>query len=276
MVKLTREQHGVKAGDQIVIKGTVSFARTDKPIDGPALEKENQRRVGLGMMTSAPFRSIAIENPEVVKGENTPLANYYAQTVYTAKGSGKPTMSVESKSKFAPSYGHIQNGQIVEIADPQKNPAPGQVVYLMLQAFKPKDFNKLGSSFNAIVFEEGEIKFYESAGGNGLAGFGQALNMPVQGMTGQAPAPAEAPAAPAAQAPQQGGFGQAPVEQAPQQGGFGQAPVEQAPQQGGFGQAQTAPQPQADPFGQQQAQGQGSPFGNTGGNGTGFGNSPFA
>lgn len=180
MVKQTREQLGVKPGDRIILKGKVSFARIDKLVEGEALARENDRRAKIGMMPTKPFRSITIEEPEIVKGQGTPLANYYGQTVYTSKASGKKAISIDSKSLFAPQYGHIQNGKVVQIPDPKKNPAPGQVVYLYITAFAPKGFNRIGSTFDAIVFEEGDIKFYE--GTNSLVGFGQEMNMPVETM----------------------------------------------------------------------------------------------
>ena len=178
MSRQKREELGVKAGDKIIIKGNVSFARLDKLVEGEALDKENARRQKLGMLITKPFRSIAIENPEVVNGKGTPLAMFYGQNVYTSKGSGKQTMSFESKSLFPPTFGHMIDGKVVEMEDPQKNPAPGQEVYLMIEAYAPKGFSNLGSSFNAVVYGEGDIEYYEP--NNSLAGFGEAMNLDVE------------------------------------------------------------------------------------------------
>lgn len=210
MPNMTREQLGVKEGDKIVVRGKVSFARVDKLVEGEALAAENKRRTERGMIPSEkPFRSITIEEPEIVEGEGTPLAQFYGQKVYDA-ASGKKALSLESKSKFAPSYGHIQNGALVEMDDPQKNPANGQVVYLLIEAYKPKNYSKLGSSFNGIVFEEGEIKYYEGQGGSALAGFGKALGMEVKGKETSAPAAAQ-DAAPASTGSAFSGFAGAPI-----------------------------------------------------------------
>ena len=178
MAKAKREDFGVKAGDEIVIKGTVSFAQLDKLVEGQALIDENVRRKGKGMVQAdSPFRSITIENPEVVKGENTPLAKYHGQDVYTSS-KGVPTMKLESKSKFAPSYGHKldeENVQLME--DPQKNPNVGQVVYLYIKAYQSKGYPNIGSSFNGIVFEKGPIDFYGD--NSAISGFGKAFGMNV-------------------------------------------------------------------------------------------------
>lgn len=285
--KQTREQLGVKEGDKIILKGKVAFARLDKAVEGDALARENERRARLGMLHTKPFRSVVIEEPEIVQGHGTPLAAFHGQDVYNAKGTGKPTMSFESKSLFAPSYGHIQeNGTILEIADPQKNPAQGQVVYLMVTAFKAKGFNNLGSTFDAVVFEKGAIQFYEGKG-NSLAGFGQAMNMPVENMpmaVGQntsvnAPQGELVGAGVGQQEGNVGGFGSAPAGD-PNQGqvnaggfgGFGSAPAGDPNQGqastggfGGFGQANAGQNgATSNPFGVQgdALTNQGSPFGN--------------
>ncbi|WP_078598647.1 hypothetical protein [Evansella clarkii] len=290
MAKQTREQLGVKEGDQIVLKGKVTFARLDKAVDGEALVSENQRRARMGMLHTKPFRSVTIEEPEIVQGDGTALAQFHGQEVYNSKSTGKPTMSFETKSLYAPSYGHIQeNGTIMEIADPEKNPAQGQVVYLLITAFKAKGFNNLGSTFDTVVFEKGPIQFYEGRG-NSLAGFGQAMNMPVQSMTNaereaQQPQEKPTPVGAGVGADQGsfggGGFGQAPAgdpnQPAGNQGGFGgfgqAAPQDQG--QAGFG--QPAPEPNGaspNPFGVPEGamSDQGSPFGNSGQRGK----SPYA
>lgn len=288
MAKQKREELGVQNGDRIIIKGSVSFARIDKLIDGEALEKENKRRAGLGMNPMKPFRSITIENPEVVQGQNTPLATFHGQSVYTDQKTGVPKLTVDSKSKFPPAYGHFQeDGTLKEIPDPQRNPAVGQVVYLWIEAYSSKGFPNMGSSFNAIVFEKGDIKYYETGGG--LAGFGQALGVSVQSMPSQpqaqpepqvvngnfgglAPAPHQPQTNPAAQ--NTGGFG----------GLGGQTQAAPQPAVGNFGQA-----PAANSFGVQDADlagggssfaaAGGSPFGGSFGGGDSSGqraNSPFA
>lgn len=275
--KQTREQFGVKEGDKIIIRGKVTFARLDKAVEGEALARENERRSRNGMLHTKAFRSVTIEEPEIVQGGGSALANFHGQDVYQAKGTGKATMSFESKSLFPPSYGHMQdNGSILEIADPQKNPAQGQIIYLMITAFKAKGFNNLGSTFDAVVFEKGPIQFYEGRG-NSLAGFGQVMNMPVESMPNVSPqeqpvnAPQEELVGAGAGAGQNnggfGGFSQAPTGDPNQAqtnqgfGGFGQQ------NQGGFGQPNNGQNGVSEnPFGVQgeSVSNQNSPFANNG------------
>lgn len=278
--KQTREQLGVQPGDKIILKGKVAFARLDKAVTGDLLARENERRAKHGMMKTKEFRSVTIEDPEIVQGEGTPLANFHGQGVYASKTTGKPTMSFESKSLFAPDYGHMQeNGTIQEMADPQKNPAQGQVIYLMISAFAPKGFNNLGSTFDAIVFVPGEIEFYEGKN-NSLAGFGEAMNMPVERASNNV---AQTQPAQEQQVPEEQLVGAgAGVGQGQGFGGFGQVPPNTPNQQGGiggFGQAGQENPAQtgasANPFGIQEGtmSGQGSPFGSNNGQ---RGKSPYA
>lgn len=275
MTRMTREQFGVQAGDSIIVRGTVAFARIDKPIDGEELQKENQRRATKGMKAATrPYRSLSIENPSVVAGMGTPLAQYHESRYYQNGKTGIQTMSMENKSLFPPSYGHLQNNVIVPMEDPQKNPAVGQEVYLYITAYGGKGTN-MSSSFDSILFGPGEIKYY-TGGANSLEGFGQMLNLPVQAQT-QAPA-ANAYDQQTAGQPQtqENTFAQAPVSepnpfgqqtQASQPNPFGQqAPASQpnqfeqpaqTAQPNPFGQQATQP----NPFGQQAPASQQNPFG---------------
>lgn len=251
MAKKSREDFGVQDKDQIVLKGTVTFAKTAKAIAGDELVRENERRAKLGMfIMNDPFRAISLDNLSVVKGGGTPLAQYYESTAYTAKATGKPTISLESKSKFAPAYGHLQDGKVVEMTDPEKNPASGQVVYLIINAYHNKKYNKMSSTFDAIIFEEGPIKYYEGGATGALAGFG----LPVEALSEQAPSqPSNDVQAPAeTSAPAQ-------TEQSAPASGFGSAPVAEA----------TQPNQSGNGFGIQDSDlaGQGTGFGTAGGNG---------
>lgn len=260
MAKQSREQLGVQNNDYIVIKGLVTFARLDKAVDGDALEKENARRRSQGrIVADKPFRSVTIEQPEIAYGQGTPLASFYGQQIYTTKD-GKQAMTFESKSPFAPKFGHLQNGTLVEIQDPMKNPNKGQEIYIKLEAYTPKGFNKMGSSFTQIVYGEGEIDFYE-AGGGSLTGFGEALNVPVKPLEQTTTTPVN--------------------NNADAFSGQSQAQETQQAPANGFGQA-TQPQPEtqaqtASPFGIQNPEEENAPQGNAfgGSNGQAVDN-PFA
>lgn len=188
MSKLTREQLGVTIGDTIIISGTVKFANLDKPVDGKALAKVNQRRLKKGMKETKPFRRITLKNPCIIQGQDTPLAKFYEQNVYRNK------ITLESKSLFPPAYKHLQNGESVTINDPQKNPATGQEIMIQISTFLSKGFTHLGSGIDVVIYPEGPIKFYEAIRAEeNLSGFGKSIDLlvhkPVVNKRGFAVAP---------------------------------------------------------------------------------------
>lgn len=278
MRKQRREDLGVQPGDKVIIKGKVTFARVDKAVTGDALRQENERRARMGMnpIDSESYRSITIEHPEIVQGQGTPLAKFHEQTVYQDKKTLNPTMSFESKSNFAPSYGQFQaDGSVLEMDDPMKNPAPGQEVYLLINAYGKKGFANIGSSFETIVYPMGEISFYEGGKGRGISGFGELMNVPVQ--AAQPELVGAGVGAGATAQTNQAGFSQAPVAQGQQNGFVGFGAAQEQTQQNAFGGAGQAPaqnQQNGNPFGipEGSVQNQGNPFSSNGQPG----NNPFA
>lgn len=179
-VRLTREQLGVQIGDQVVIKGYVRYARIAEKIDGAELERENANRLKQGRpAATAPFYHLVITSPEIIAGQGTPLAKFYEQRFYRKEGTDIVTIDFESKTVLPIPYGQMTDDYTayMPINDPGKNPAEGQEVFLTITAFGDKDdkTKKMGSTFDAIIYGPGEIKFYE--GGDRLANFGKALNL---------------------------------------------------------------------------------------------------
>lgn len=180
--KQTREAMGVQAGDRIYVKGYVKFARLDKLVEGKELEKTNSFRRSRGAMETGPYRSIRIENPEVVFGAGTPLANFHMQNNTWQDKDGTTLMELESKAPNPPNYGYfLDNGDIKQMVDPQKNPAVGQEVFIEIVAFKSKSYPNLGSSFNGIVFPNENIQYYQPNGG--INGFAEAFGGKIIALT---------------------------------------------------------------------------------------------
>lgn len=178
MARQKLEAFGVNTGDEIYVRGTVEFAKIDKLVEGPALEKERARLKDMNMFgAERPFRSISLSNPVTIQGQNSPLDQYFAQHIFQS-GEGKQMLNVKTESQFPPTFGHVVNNVVQVIADPEKNPNKGQEVIVQLRAFASKDpAHNMGSALQGIVYPEGPISFYEAGGS--LDGFGQALNMSV-------------------------------------------------------------------------------------------------
>lgn len=179
-IRLTREQLGVQIGDQIVMKGFVRYARIAEKIDGEELARDNANRLKQGRpAATAPYYHLVITSPEIISGQDTPLAKFYEQRYYKKEDSDIVSIDFESKTVLPIPYGQMTEDytSYMEINDPGKNPAEGQEIYLVISAYGDKNdkTKNLGSTFDAIIYGPGEIKFYE--GGDRLANFGKALNL---------------------------------------------------------------------------------------------------
>lgn len=244
MQKQSREQLGVKPGDEIFIEGKVHFARVAQAIDGEDLANENKRRAGIGLspMDKA-FRTITISDPKVIQGQGTPLAQFHESKIYQPKGDANARhMSFESKSKIEPKFYCLNaNGEITELKNPGKNPAVGQTVVLRVRAYGGKTAtSRLGSTFEDIAYmsRAEDIQFY--TGGNSaqsLEGFAKATNRPVSNDVQTAPGAA----APAQPAPAEGFGGFQGAQQSAPAEGFGLDP-------NGGGNSAPAPNTNPSPF----------------------------
>lgn len=229
----SREQYGVKSGDEIFIQGKVHFARVAKAIDGEELANENKRRAGLGLSPmDKPFRSITISEPTVIQGQGTPLAQFHESKIYNPKGNPSARhMSFESKSKIDPTFYCLDdNGNLAPLENPGKNPAVGQVVVLRVRAYGGKTAtSRLGSTFEDIAYmsKANDIQFYTGGGSaQSLEGFAKATNLGASNEVQTASNAANtAQAAPAQSAPAEGFSGFPGANTAPAGGnGFGLDP----------------------------------------------------
>lgn len=169
----TREELGVKPGDTIVISGTVAYARLLNKISGAELEKDIKERQSRNQIPiNDPYYSVTLEDVEISRGANTPLAIFTGQSVYTRK-SGKKAISLTSKSAFPVTFFHeTGNGQAVQIT-PDAEFAVGQKISILIKAFMPKSFNRMSSSPQSVLIPEGEIQYYTASGAAAdLNGFG--------------------------------------------------------------------------------------------------------
>ncbi len=175
----TREALGVKAGDQIVIRGKVAFSELATPVEGDRLTQKVERQKKLGMVypTTVPHRSVTITDVSVEpEFQGTPLATYHGQEIYVNKD-GKHAMTLESKSPFAPDFFHDQgDGKAVKITELPAELGVGQEVKVLITAFASKKYANLGSAFDAFVLPPGEINYYENTAASQIGAFGLKLD----------------------------------------------------------------------------------------------------
>lgn len=255
----SREDFGVKAGDEIFVQGKVSYARIASAIgenNAEELARENQRRQERRISPmDKPFYSISITDPVVIQGQGTPLAQFHESKYYDSKpkdGSApKKTLSLESKSKRPIEMFCLdENGKWAPMVNPGKNPAIGQEVILRIRAYGGKSAtSRMGSTFESVAFvaQAKDIQFYQGGSSSAaLEGFGNATRY------GTSNEVQTVPGADAGNQNAEQGFAQQPA-----------APAQPAPAPGGFGldpNTQPASAPDANPFAGGNAGGGGNPF----------------
>ena len=191
----TLEQLNVQAGDKLVIKGKVAFSEVAKRVEGEALARKIARQEQLGMKfpTTKPHYALSLVDVQIdPQYQGSALATFYGQQVYKNK-KGQLAIGLESKSPFAPNVYHEQaDGSALKIELPAEF-APGQEVSVLVEAFMPKQYNKLGSSFVAVMVPAGEIKYYSNAASSEIEAFGlKVSDQPVATVVEDSkPAPAE-------------------------------------------------------------------------------------
>lgn len=172
--KPTREELGVQTGDQIIIKGVVTFSEVASRVEGKRLEEKVKRDESRGAKypTKVPHYAITLEDVEVVDAyKGTPLAVFHGQDIYQNKA-GKVALSLVTKSPFKPNVYHVQDdGKSVQI-ELESELGKGQHVELLIKAYGSKDFSNMGSSFNAIKLPTGDIKYYSSSSNSEIEAFG--------------------------------------------------------------------------------------------------------
>lgn len=252
--RLTREQLGVQPKDSIAIKGNVSYSRILTKVEGEELKEADARRAQKNQIViGKPYYSITITNPVVTHGAGTPLATFHEQSIYTNKN-GEPAMSFTSKSAIPIRFYQLAEDGSAHPVTFEAELGQNQEVWLLIDAYRPKNFNNIGSTFSAVMVPAGEIKYYQSGIANDLAGFGVAPS-PTQNAGQSVPQPnlgvptqtqpmqnqTQTQAVPT-QAPFQQAANQAPTQQPNQTG------MPSMPPGGPFGTAQTQPDVGMNPF----------------------------
>lgn len=173
--KMSREQLGVKEKDRIVIKGNVSYSRIVTKVEGEELQKADERRKQKNqIIVGKPYYSITITNPVFEQGDGTPLAAFHKQNVYKNQ-QGLDAISFTSKSISPIRFYQLSaDGSTADAVQLEAELGQGQEVHLLVDAYRPKSYNNLGSTFSAVMVPAGPISYYQSGIANDLAGFGVA------------------------------------------------------------------------------------------------------
>lgn len=199
----------LREGQQILVRGKISFSRLASLVDGEALAKSITQARARGALypTDVPHTTVSLVDVQVAFADPaapTQEEQFVQERIYTVKSgdnAGKQGFNIDNKSSFLPTVleADPENpGQYRQLVL-ERDLASGVDVTLVLQVFKPVKYEKRGLGLQQVVLMEAP-RYFASAGADhvALAARGIVVNGPIRPITAPAPAAAGAPLAPAA------------------------------------------------------------------------------
>lgn len=166
----------LREGQQIFVRGKISFSRLAKLVDGPALAKsiEQAKKRGSLYPTTVPHTTINLIDAQVLAADGTtytPEEEFVASQIYSVKSGenqGKQGYGIDNKSTYLPT---ILEPVTPTAEDPsthrqlvlERDLATGVDVTLVLQVFKPKDYEKRGIGLQQVILNEAP-RYFASGG----------------------------------------------------------------------------------------------------------------
>lgn len=193
----------LREGQQILVRGKVSFSRLAQLIEGEALERSIAQALQRGSLypTRKPHTMVNLVDAQVLvanPANMTPEEQFVQEKIYPVKSgdnAGKAGYGIDNVSTYLPT--------VLE-ADPEtpgtyrqlvleRDLASGMDVTLVLQVFKPKGYEKRGIGLQQVVLNEPVRYFSSGMDTSALAARGIIVTGGVRPVTA-----AESPAAAAA------------------------------------------------------------------------------
>lgn len=170
----------LKEGSIIKVDGTISYSHVTSLIEGAALTKRvaQQRQRGSRYPTTVPHTSISIVDPVIhgsgANGALTREEQFVQDGAYPAgeksQDAGHLVLGLDNKGAQLPIVMEVQaDGTFVQV-QPGGELAKGLQVTLVLNVFKPRDYEKRGIGIQAVLVNEPIRTF-----GNGPAAVADAL-----------------------------------------------------------------------------------------------------
>ncbi|MDP9903179.1 hypothetical protein [Arthrobacter bambusae] len=168
MANRTVPAERLKEGSVILVSGNLTFSRLAAPISGQALAESVARQKAQGRLypTTAPHTTVTLTNARVIisdpSGVPTPEETFVQESLYTSKSgdnAGQIGYSIDNTGAILPTVlERNEDGTYSQIIL-ERDLAPGLDVTLVLNVFKPKDYEKRGIGIQQVLVNE-PVKFY--------------------------------------------------------------------------------------------------------------------
>lgn len=185
----------LREGQQILIRGKVSFSRLAQLVEGEALVKsiESAQKRGQLYPTKVPHTTINLVDAQVIAANPAALTTeeqFVQEKTFIVKSgdnAGKVGYSLDNKSSYLPTVLEMDPenaGQYRQLVL-ERDLASGIEVTLVLQVFKPAGYEKRGIGLQQIVLSE-PVRYFASSGvdASALAARGIVVNGPVRAVAG--------------------------------------------------------------------------------------------
>lgn len=184
----------LREGEQILVRGKVSFSRVAKLIEGEALTKsiEQARQRGSLYPTTVPHTTINLVDAQVLPANPAAASveeQFVHEKIFTYKNgdnTGHTGFGVDNKSNYLPTVLEMDPenpGQYRQLVL-ERDLASGLDVTLVLKVYKPAGYEKRGLGIEQIVLHE-PVKYYASGLDTAaLAARGIVVNGPIRSVTG--------------------------------------------------------------------------------------------
>lgn len=185
----------LREGTQIFVTGNISFSRLAKLIEGAALARsieQAQKRNAL-YPTKVPHTTISLVNASILTAPGaamTPEEEFVANQIYdirSGENAGRKGYNIDNKSTYLPTIlePDAENPGAHKQLVLDRDLATGLSVTLVLEVFKPKDYEKRGIGLQQVILNE-PARYYASGGINpeALKARGIVVNGPIVAVSG--------------------------------------------------------------------------------------------
>lgn len=199
----------LREGQQILVRGKVSFSRLAQLVDGEALERSIAQALQRGSLypTRKPHTTVNLVDAQVLvanPANPTPEEQFVHEKIYAVKSgdnAGKSGYGIDNVSSFLPTVLEVdpENPGTYRQLVLERDLAGGMDVTLILQVFKPKGYEKRGIGLQQVVLNEPVRYFSSGVDTSALAARGIIVSGAVRPVTAaESPAAAAAASVPAA------------------------------------------------------------------------------
>lgn len=162
----------LREGQVVLVKGTLTFSRLARLVEGEDLARSDAQRIANGMQpVGKPHTSINLANAEVVHqspANPTVEEQFVTERRYTSKKHPEhgQCYSLDNKSERLPVVAKLNEHGQAEQIQLQGELAAGVPVIMVLRVFKPRNYANRGLSLDQVIIQDTKVEYYSAGATN--------------------------------------------------------------------------------------------------------------